>query len=397
MPFPLVPVAAAAIIGGLLLLSRKKGGPADGDLQVPPTPQPRPAPAPIPQQQPNGEPYQERSTEEQQGREYQRPPTFLGVGANGSAAFLPRPGAVGPSTRAASDVRPGAASVLLPSTRAEALPGAQRQAYETAAKATAALLAEYEAYARLLPGFLEGETLGDPQKVAALYAAIQVDTNAMRRLAKRLRTAALKDQAYRLDFWASAIDDARSRMPAPGGGPLQPPTHTSPFATTRGTMVPGVSFIVKPSHFNDLDNDKKIQTFLGRLIPLVNSAIGLGQSQFMYGWEPLFDVELGRQVSWTLVNPITYQIGHYQLLNLPIWFTQIPGFQDFIESVWIVPDGTRVNVLWENLPRPGSPISWARVRFQLPSIGSGPLGTQEGFIPMQDLVRRMVYSEGSPV
>ena len=77
---------------------------------------------------------------------------------------------------------------------------------------------------------------------------------------------------------------------------------------------------------------------------------------------------------------------------------QIPGFKDIMDTGWIIPDGTRVEVLFEHLLRPGTRYEpWARVRFQLPMVGAGPLGTAEGFIEMRDLERRMVYSEGAPV
>ena len=293
------------------------------------------------------------------------------------------PGVVARPSPAPSVVRPAGASALLPGTRAEAVPGAQRQAYEQAATRTAALLAEYNAFAALIQPIddirrTHPEVPASAQQLASAYAAVQVDTNAMRRLVARFRAASLTRQADQLAYWALVIDNSRSLQPAPGGGPLSPPTQVSPFAIVRGSLqlppsegnyVLGFSdfaFIVKPEYFNDQDVGKRAQQLVTSLIQAA-SALAIPAP--------------------TLLARIFITGTAENFVGLPLYMrTQIVD-----APVWIVPNGTRVTVLWDNLPRPGYPDLWARVRFQLPTVGAGPLGTKEGFISVNELERRMEF------
>ena len=179
--------------------------------------------------------------------------------------------------------RPGnPASVLVPHNYAASV---SRQAYQQAEAKTKALLAEWEAFGRS-------------------YKTGDVDTNKGRQLAARLRAAGLHAQSAQLLIWMKQVDDARARAPAPGGAPLSPPTYTSPFAVTRGAKLPGISFIVKPAHFRDMDGEKSLQEFIGKMIPVINSALGLGMIPYAdstlhagEAWKPVWS-SFGRDPHW---------------------------------------------------------------------------------------------------
>ena len=334
-------------------------------------------------------------------------------------------------------------SMLPASTSAAKVSQGQRQAYDTAVKQSKALLDQYNALVAIALrdiGLLQLHLPGNPPGEA--------DTVAMRKFASQLAYFHLPTQAKNLQTMATYIDDLRAFLPAPGGAPLSPPTYTSPFAVTRGAWLPGMSFIIKPAHFRDMDGEKSLQTFIGKMIPIVNSAIGLGMVPYtdptlhsQAGWKGVWS-SFGRHPQWNtysggeLASAINYRQGFYpfgtELGKYPTfidlgWYDfpssaaiptttqlgtsqrgifaaaaavlQIPGFKEFMDTAWIVPDGTRVEVLFEHLLRPGTRYEpWARVRFHRPEIGGGgALATEEGFIEMRDLERRMVYSEGAPV
>ena len=367
---------------------------------------------------------------------------------NPLAARYPATGAVPGAIDAFSFVLPGGAiaTPARPSPNAAFVPGAQRQAYEQSAQASKALLDQYNALVTIAQRDLMLNQMRLPG--AAVSTPGETDTLALRKFAAQLAYVKLTMQANHLRALATQIDNMRASQAAPGGAPLSPPTYTSPFAVTRGAWLPGMSFIVKPAHYRDMDGEKILQEFIGKMIPIINSAIGLGMVPYtdptlhsqVGPWKPVLN-SFGRDPTWNtysggeLASAIYYPKGYapfgtefglfptFQDLEIQknaatafiptltqsgtsqrgifaavAALAQIPGFKDFLDTAWIVPDGTRVEVLFEHLLRPGTRYEpWARVRFQLPQIGAGPLGTAEGFIEMRDLERRMVYSEGAPV